>query len=479
MSSIHIEQNGVTRTLSVPADETLLSALRRAGYSIPAACGGKGRCGKCRVPVNGVPRLACRVYPADGDTVTLPESADGAILTRTLPPPACQPGRTGCAAAVDLGTTTVVARLYDLASGAELATESGWSAQAPYGADVISRIQYTLEQPDGLQELSQRSREQVWALIERALVRCGRDADTLREITLVGNTVMQHLFAGYSVRGIAAAPFQPETLFDASETVPLHGVPVHLAPCVAGYVGGDITAGLLAAGLAELPGEHLFLDIGTNGEMALGGRGGFTCCAVASGPAFEGAGISCGMPGVDGAVSRVQYDHGFVYDVIGGGTPKGLCGSGLLDLTAVLLRLGAIAPGGRLLPPEQAPAALRRHLTHDADGQRLLSPDAGGIAHGGGCAQSAARQGRRCGGHPGAAAAARSDARAARRRVPRRRLRQLSRPGKRRGDRDAPTRLCRKTAHTRQHRACRGCRAHARRCAVAAHPRHFPGMQLP
>ena len=178
------------------------------------------------MPVNGVPRLACRVYPADGDTVTLPESADGAILTRTLPPPACQPGRTGCAAAVDLGTTTVVARLYDLASGAELATESGWSAQAPYGADVISRIQYTLEQPDGLQELSQRSREQVWSLIERALVRCGRDADTLREITLVGNTVMQHLFAGYSVRGIAAAPFQPETLFDASETVPLHGVPV-------------------------------------------------------------------------------------------------------------------------------------------------------------------------------------------------------------------------------------------------------------
>ena len=369
MSSIHIEQNGVTRTLSVPADETLLSALRRAGYSIPAACGGKGRCGKCRVPVNGVPRLACRVYPADGDTVTLPESAGGAILTRTLPPSACQPGRTGCAAAVDLGTTTVVARLYDLASGAELATESGWNAQAPYGADVISRIQYTLEQPDGLQELSQRSREQVWALIERTLVRCGRDADTLREITLVGNTVMQHLFAGYSVRGIAAAPFRPETLFAAPGDETLHGVPVHFAPCVAGYVGGDITAGLLAAGLAELPGENLFLDIGTNGEMALGGRGGFVCCAVASGPAFEGAGITCGMPGVDGAISRVRYDRGFLYDVIGGGgEPKGLCGSGLLDLTAVLLRLGVIAPGGRLLPPEDAPMPLRRYLTRDDDG---------------------------------------------------------------------------------------------------------------
>lgn len=133
MSSIHIEQNGVTRTLSVPADETLLSALRRAGYSIPAACGGKGRCGKCRVPVNGVPRLACRVYPADGDTVTLPESAGGAILTRTLPPPACQPGRTGCAAAVDLGTTTVVARLYDLASGAELPPRAAGTHRRPTG----------------------------------------------------------------------------------------------------------------------------------------------------------------------------------------------------------------------------------------------------------------------------------------------------------------------------------------------------------
>ena len=252
MSSIQIEQNGHVRTIPLPAGETLLSVLRRAGYSIPAACGGKGRCGKCRVPVNGVPRLACRVYPADGDTVTLPETAGGTILTGTVPLPACRPGRTGCAAAVDLGTTTVVARLYDLSSGTELQTCSGWNAQAPYGADVISRIQYTLEKPDGLPELSRRIREQIWALVSDALARSGRTPGTLREITLAGNTVMQHLFAGYSVRGIAAAPFRPETLFAAPGDETLHGVPVHCAPCVAGYVGGDITAGLLAAGLAEL-----------------------------------------------------------------------------------------------------------------------------------------------------------------------------------------------------------------------------------
>lgn len=368
MSSIQIEQNGHIRTLPLPPGETLLSILRRAGYSIPAACGGKGRCGKCRVPVNGVPRLACRVYPADGDIVALPEAAGGTILTGTVPLPACRPGRTGCAAAVDLGTTTVVARLYDLATGAELATESSWNAQAPYGADVISRIQYTLERPDSLHELSQRIRAQVWALVSAALARSGRTPDALREISLAGNTVMQHLFAGYSVHGIAAAPFRPESLFETPGDETLHGVPVHFAPCVAGYIGGDITAGLLAAGLADTPGTNLFLDIGTNGEMALGGRDGFVCCAVASGPAFEGAGISCGMPGVDGAVSRVRYDRGFLYDVIGGGEPTGLCGSGLLDLTAALLRLGAITPGGRLLPPEDAPEPLHRSLTRDGDG---------------------------------------------------------------------------------------------------------------
>ena len=213
MSSIHIEQNGVTRTLSVPADETLLSALRRAGYSIPAACGGKGLCGKCRVPVNGVPRLACRVYPADGDTVTLPESAGGAILTRTLPPPACQPGRTGCAAAVDLGTTTVAVRLYDRADGCALGTDAAWNAQAAYGADVISRIQYTLERADGLRELSERIRAQVWALIRGLLKKAGRGKGDLREVVLAGNTAMQLLFTGHSVRGLAAAPFLPETLF--------------------------------------------------------------------------------------------------------------------------------------------------------------------------------------------------------------------------------------------------------------------------
>ena len=163
---------------------------------------------------------------------------------------------------------------------------------------------------------------------------------------------MQHLFAGLPVRSIAAAPFAPLSLFDGDTADTLLGAPVFYAPCVAGYVGGDVTAGLLASGLCRKPGQHLFLDLGTNGEMALGGAEGFSCCAVASGPAFEGAGIACGMPALDGAVSRVRYDRGFLYDVIGASEPRGICGSGLVDLTAALLDLGAIDKSGRLLPPD-------------------------------------------------------------------------------------------------------------------------------
>ena len=130
MSSIQIIQGGRAAAASVQPGENLLSALRRAGYSIPAACGGKGRCGKCRVPVNGVMRLACRTMPQDGDTVELPITSGGVVLTSTGALPKAQPGGTGLAAAVDLGTTTAALRLFDRASGELLAEAQGWNRQA-------------------------------------------------------------------------------------------------------------------------------------------------------------------------------------------------------------------------------------------------------------------------------------------------------------------------------------------------------------
>ena len=338
MSSIRVTRGGDVFRLPCNDTDTLLALLRRAGCTMPAACGGHGRCGKCRVSVNGVPRLACRVVPEDGDEVILPPAAGGRILTETLDPPAAPTGESGCAAAVDLGTTTVAVRLYDLTTGRVAAACAGWNAQAAYGADVISRIQYTREQPDGLSALSGCIRAQVESLLTQALTQTSREARELKRVVLAGNTVMQLLFAGISVEPLAAAPFQAETLFREPVQDTLLGAPVHYLPCAAGYVGGDITAGLLASGLADRAGRFLYLDIGTNGEMALGGRDGFTCCAVACGPAFEGAGVTCGMMGTDGAVSRVRYNGKFEMNVIGGGEATGLCGSGLIDLAAVLVR---------------------------------------------------------------------------------------------------------------------------------------------
>lgn len=372
MSSIEVRASGKVHTVQVNDNETLLAALRKAGFSVPAACGGRGKCGKCRVKLNGVQRLACKVIPTDGDTVELPEAAGGAILTETVDIAAPKAAQSGIAAAVDLGTTTVAVRIYDLENAVELRTLSAWNAQAAYGGDVISRIRYTMDEPDGLHELSALIRRQTEDLILTALADCGRDKAELKSVFLAGNTVMQHIFAGYPVRSIATAPFKPETLFEAPTGDTLLGAEVNFSPCVAGYVGGDITAGLLASKLCSAGGSSLFLDIGTNGEMALVSGGRVSCCAVASGPAFEGAGISCGMPALSGAVSHVRYDRGFLYDVIGAVEPVGICGSGLIDLAATLLKLGCIDNGGRLLPPELAPEKVRRYIRPDGQGNGVF-----------------------------------------------------------------------------------------------------------
>ncbi len=372
MSSVRVLLGGKSFDIEAEAGSPLLSALRRNGFTLPAACGGRGKCGKCRVVINGVQRLACRAVVSDGDEVLLPDRGAGRILTQTAEIKHTAGKASGCAAAVDLGTTTVAVRLYDLGSGREEATLSAWNAQAAYGGDVISRIQHTIDCPDGLDELSRIIRGQVSDMIGSALDSCARDKSELRHTVLAGNTVMQHIFACLPVKSIALAPFTPYTLFYGEPDDTLLGAPLYYAPCVAGYVGGDITAGLLASGLCERDGRYLFLDIGTNGEMALGGKGGFRCCAVASGPAFEGAGISCGMAAVEGAVSHVRYDGGFLYDLIDSAAPSGLCGSGLIDLAAALLTLGCIDEGGRLLPPEDAPEQMRRYLTRDENGNGIF-----------------------------------------------------------------------------------------------------------
>ena len=377
MSRVFIEgHNQMLEAQSIPG-ETLLDVLRRAGAAVSAPCGGNGTCGKCRVTLlepdgSRDEVLACQ-FPVLRDLHVLPNEHTGGDICTNAAAQFTAEGRQGYGAAVDLGTTTVALKLFDLSDGRELTTVSGWNRQAPYGADVLTRCQYCMEHTDGLNTLSTLARAQINILLEQACEISHITKESVKEIYLAGNTVMEHILFGISPASIAVSPFTPATLFDRGEHLGLDGTLLFPAPCVAGYVGGDITAGLLSCALHEQEGLSLFLDIGTNGEMALGGKDGFLCCAVASGPAFEGAGISCGMASTPGAISHVHWEKGAPQlTVIGGGKPRGICGSGLLDLLAMLLNLGIVDETGYLQPPGDLDEDFFPWLDEDEDGNGIF-----------------------------------------------------------------------------------------------------------
>lgn len=359
MSTLFIIHGSAKTTVKCEKGTLLMEALRRAGAAPASPCGGRGTCGKCVVTISDEegPRkvLACRTYVTGDCYVTVPVDNGDVTWNDTMGTAGyyggTAPGREGLGLAVDLGTTTVAVKLYDLSSGKLLGIKSEWNAQKPYGADVITRIQYCMDNEDGLGLLSDEVRRQIRKMAGFLCMKKSREPGDIKEVFLCGNTVMQHIFAGISPNSIASVPYEPETLFDDGNPQKILSAGTYLAPCVAGYVGGDITCGLLGSGLWEKSGKNLFIDVGTNGEMALGGKDGFVSCAVACGPAFEGAGIACGMQALDGAISKVRVNCGVLeFDVIGGGSAKGICGSGLLDLVACLLELGAINKRGKLDP---------------------------------------------------------------------------------------------------------------------------------
>lgn len=253
--------------------------------------------------------------------------------------------------AVDIGTTTLAAYLVRLSDGTQLGVASALSAQRPFGADVISRCA-AAALPGGLEALRSAVCTQIDALADELCAKTGRCADDIALVSFAGNTVMLHLLAGVSPAGIAQAPFTPA--FTRLDPLPATALGLSLKnalalplPCVSGYVGADTVAAALSCGIAEREGLSLLLDIGTNGEIVLGGRERLLCCSAAAGPAFEGAHIDCGMGGADGAISRVAiYGGKAAVEVIGGGPARGVCGSGLVDAVAGLLLCGAVEPSG-------------------------------------------------------------------------------------------------------------------------------------
>ena len=370
--AFHVTISSSQRRVETTAEEgeLILTVLRREGFAVTAICGGRGACGKCTVTLISGDRkrrvLACRNRINGDCSIVTEEIRGGAILYDGSGAVSRPSGKERLAAALDLGTTTVVLELIDLSDGSRRGIAAEWNAQAPYGADVISRAQFCAEHKDGLQTLQCVIRRQTNELLARLKTNRSR----IDRLFVAGNTIMQHIYAGLDPVPIARAPFTPQAFFTGDEP---HEDGVSYAPCVAGYVGGDITAGLMASGLYERKERSLYLDIGTNGEMALGGADGFLCCAVASGPAFEGAGITCGMPAADGAVCHVSREEsGLKYEVIGNTFPKGICGSGLIDLLGILCELRVVSGTGRLLGPDEAPEWFADRLKEDKNGNGIF-----------------------------------------------------------------------------------------------------------
>ncbi len=289
---------------------------------------------------------------------------DEAIAVR--PGPVAEPP---LGVAVDIGTTTVVAYLLDLTTGIELAHAAGLNPQVVLGDDVVTRIQASVATPEGLPRLRDEVRGALDGLIRDACAQVERDpADVLR-LTVVGNATMAHLFLGLSPRGLGLAPFAPllqRALTVEGAEVGLTACPrarVTMLPNIGGFLGSDTVGAMLAVG-HEPNGPTLIVDIGTNGEMVLWHDGQWLGCSAAAGPAFEGARISCGLRGSAGAISRVDWTNGEPqFTTIEDHPPRGLCGSGLLDLVAVLVRAGVIDMTGRLEEVGSDGAALNARLS--------------------------------------------------------------------------------------------------------------------
>ncbi|WP_054700390.1 ASKHA domain-containing protein [Desulfosarcina cetonica] len=261
---------------------------------------------------------------------------------------------------MDLGTTSVAGYLCDLTSGRLLAADACVNPQRRFGEDVISRICRINEKDTYLDQFQRLAAGGVDFILQRCLKQAGASIDAIDEIALCGNTTMQQVFAGLHPHGLGSYPYFPLTLIPPLASAGDLGlscastVPVFLMPVVSGFVGGDTMAAILADRPHERDEVTLIVDIGTNGELVLGSRKGLWVTSCATGPALEGAQISCGMRAVSGAIHRMwpDADNGRVtYDVLGeenGIKPMGICGSGIIDAIASMRHLGIILPSGRL-----------------------------------------------------------------------------------------------------------------------------------
>ena len=356
--NVTVLMDGRETVIPAQTGETILEALARAGIAVSAPCGGLGRCRKCAVRatgelacedgarLDGQTVLACRTRLTGDARVRVSESK-AEILKTGVSAGEETDGETGLGVSVDVGTTTLAAYLVERSTGRVLASDARLNPQRPHGADVISRLSFAIDSEENAALLQREILAAIDEMTRSMLERAGRAGEEIRCRALVGNTVMMHRLGGYPARPLAFAPFTPA--YTALHEKELGGVRTILGGCISGYVGADTLAAALACGLDERDENAMLIDIGTNGEIMLKKDGRCFACSCAAGPAFEGAHIVCGTGAVAGAIDHARVENGeIVYTTIGGGEATGICGSGLIDLTAALLERGDITPMGRM-----------------------------------------------------------------------------------------------------------------------------------
>jgi uncharacterized 2Fe-2S/4Fe-4S cluster protein (DUF4445 family) len=365
---IKIELQPLGQTIAARHGAALRDLLFAYGVEFP--CGGHGTCGRCRIRVLsgelGVSaadedvlsadeiaagwRLACHAR-AEVDATLEIEQMEASILGddrafRFEP-------REGTGIAFDLGTTTLVGQLLDLRTAHVLGVRSALNPQVAWGSDVMSRVELALT-TEGRAMLRESIRETLGRLSAELLEDSRGKGGAVQRVVISGNTVMHHLFCNLDVEPLSHFPFETPTgglrSYRAGELGwKLRGDPeVHFLPCLGGFVGSDVLAGIVATGIWRSDQLVALVDLGTNGEIVVGNRHGLLCASTAAGPAFEGGRISCGLRAVTGAITEVGLKNGALEcRVMGEGTARGICGSGLVDAVAAGLELGWVGASGR------------------------------------------------------------------------------------------------------------------------------------
>ncbi len=390
MVPVRFEPEGVE--VDVETGWTVHEAAAAAGVLLDAPCGGFSRCGACRVRATGgleAPRawekeslspadlaagvrLACMARIEGPATIERLSTIAHIRVDAGYDPSmvAAAPGRFGLGVAVDVGTTTLAASLYDLADGRRIATKVSDNPQIAFGHDVMTRISRSLE--GDAEALRSGVVTGVSGLVHDLLDAAG--GASLKDMVIVGNPAMIHLLLGLDVSPLATAPYEGgsigsvrSTLGDLGLPGPA-GVPVFVAPEVSAFVGADAVAGMIATGLAARRYPTLLIDLGTNGELVLQADDWMLATSAAAGPALEGVSISSGMRAEPGAIERVLYADGTLrVGTVGGGEARGVCGSGLLDAIAAMLDAGVLRADGRLV----AEGPLADRVSSAGDGVRF------------------------------------------------------------------------------------------------------------